>query len=130
MMYRICRYDGFFNDLFTLIPKSESSLDMPKSKPICTKSIQECVKKIKTAPEETIKEIARNDCSEAFSTLIQIYKNNEYSMNIREVAINTVYDNSRGLYGGLIRNVQLMLLEYCMKIFVKFSLSSMPVSLS
>lgn len=100
---------------------------MPKSKPICTRSIQESVKKIKTAPEESVKEIVRNDCSEAFSTLIQIYKNTEYSMNIREIAINTVYDNSRGLYGGLIRNVQLMLLEYCMKVFVKFSVSSMPV---
>lgn len=128
-MGRVCRYDTFFNDLFLLLPKSEANVDMPKSKPAYLRQIQDSLKVIQTTPETSIPAIIQLDCSESYSNLIQIYKNLEMPSLVRELAINGVYDGSRGIYGGLIKNIQLLLLEYCMKIFVKFSLSSITVCL-
>ena len=109
---------------------------MPKSKPASSRIIQENIKALQSVNGKTIsenqeiqeiQEIMKQDCSEGFSNLIQLYKNTEVSTAIRECAINTVFIHSQGVYGGLVKKIQLMLLEYCMKIFVKFSLSSITV---
>lgn len=84
-------------------------------------------KLIDSEPETSVREIIQLDCSEGYSYLIQLYMNTETSPDNREIAINRVYEGARGVYGGLIKNIQSRLLEYCMKIFVKFSLSSITV---
>ena len=67
------------------------------------------------------------DCEEAFSALIHIYKTDSYSQSLREQAIDAVFEQCRGRYNFVINNIRSMLLEYIMKVFVRFSISSMPV---
>lgn len=74
-----------------------------------------------------VKQLYEMDCEEAFSALIHIYKTDSYSQSLREQAIDAVFEQCRGRYNFVINNIRSMLLEYIMKVFVRFSISSMPV---
>lgn len=74
-----------------------------------------------------VKKLYEMDCEEAFSALIHIYKTDSYPRSLREQAIDAVYEQCRGRYNVVINNIRSMLLEYIMKVFVRFSISSMPV---
>lgn len=121
----------FFFDLLRLVPSADSEASKPPSKPSLVPTIRSIISltNLKSSSKDVVKQLYDMDCEEAFSALIHIYKTESYPRSLREHAIDAVFEQCRGRYNVVINNIRSMLLEYIMKVFVRFSVSSMPVSL-
>ena len=106
----------------------DSDTSQPPSKPSVAQSVRSLVSSAtKVSSNDVIERLYELDCQEGFTALIHIYKTESFPQTLREQAIDAVYEQCRGRYNGVVNNIRSMLLEYVMKVFVRFSISSMPV---
>ena len=145
---RAIKYDGVFLDLIQLVPPMDDDVEEPASNPSQTRRINTAISTLQQSVESTkstesttsttctekmctaIDELIQADCAESYAALIRIYKNTTLPTACRAYAVDCLYDASRTRFGGVVGKIRLLLLEYIMKVFVRFSISSMPVSIS
>lgn len=135
---RAIKYDGIFLDLIQLVPPMDDDVAEPASNPSQTRRINTAISTLQQSTELTtctekmrtaIDELIQADCAESYAALIRIYKTNTLPTACRAYAVDCLYDASRTRFGGVVGKIRSLLLEYIMKVFVRFSISSMPVSL-
>lgn len=130
------KYDGFFMDLLLLVPRMEPDSGAPAKKPALVGSIRQCMdvllhitSEIETPQAEKAFATLRDaDCEEAFAALVQVFKSQNAQQWCREKAVDLMYESSRGRYNSVLNSIRLMLLEDVMRLYSRFSLSSMPVN--
>ena len=127
------KYDGVFFDLLQLVPCMDDNTSEPASNPSQIASVNESFSTLQRANEFTeiaqkaINHLVDVDCAESYAALIRIYKTNTLPALLRAYAVDRLYEASRIRYGGVVSKIRILLLEYVMKVFVRFSTSSMPV---
>ena len=67
------------------------------------------------------------DCEEAFAALVQVFKAPNAAQWCRERAVDLMYESARGRYNGVLNSIRLMLLEDVMRLYSRFSMSSIAV---
>ena len=131
---RELKYNGVFLDLLQLVPRMDDNVSDPASNPSQSTNINASLSTLQKTKEftEDVQKAIRNlvdaDCAESYAALIRIYKTNTLPALFRAFAVDHLYEASRIRYGGVVGKIRVLLLEYVMKVFVRFSTSSMPVS--
>ena len=130
---RELKYEGVFFDFLQLVPRMDDNISEPASNPSQSAIINESFSTLQRTKEYTevvqkaINHLVDADCAESYAALIRIYKTNTLPVLFRAFAVDRLYEASRIRYGGVVNKIRVLLLEYVMKVFVRFSTSSMPV---
>ena len=132
------KYDRFFTDLLSLVPRMEDDNGAPAKKKELHARIRQCIDTLlqTTSQEPTEKAEAAfavlrdADCEEAFAALVQVFKAPNAAQWCRERAVDLMYESARGRYNGVLNSIRLMLLEDVMRLYSRFSMSSIAVGVA